>query len=345
MNQFNKLLLFSLCVVLSGITLAQVKRQRIKAIGLPLADHYAGIIAYERYRNEMIHADFQILILPGPDLVRAYFRSEADADLAFNVCPMVLDMFAENPNFRWVSLIHRDGNALAINHLLNTYVKLPEKMSHRKPNGLVANAILSLKQKTGKPLGFAIPSPLATHTTVLFKYFKTHGISFSFRNQTDVDVVFSVVKPPKSPVYLKKKEARATPAAFEQSLPWPQVAEANGSGKVAWYSKDVMGHTDGHGFFRVQPGSVQPGFRRDRPEFQNYFSLIRKFNSVGEQVFDYLPQFLFITAQALRCILSMDLKTNAFVLCQWPALQIKNGLELIDLDGFQMGIHLARLNF
>ncbi len=33
------------------------KKQVIKALYIPLADHYAGIIAYEKYRGEMKHAD------------------------------------------------------------------------------------------------------------------------------------------------------------------------------------------------------------------------------------------------------------------------------------------------
>ena len=52
--------------------------------------------------------------------------------------------------------------------------------------------------------------------------------------------------PPKSPAFLKKKNSRNTPAAFEQSLPWADVVETKGFGYVAWYSKDVMPWPKGH---------------------------------------------------------------------------------------------------
>ena len=41
------------------------KKVRIKAIGIPLADHYAGVVAYEKYKKQMKFADFQLLLLPG----------------------------------------------------------------------------------------------------------------------------------------------------------------------------------------------------------------------------------------------------------------------------------------
>lgn len=219
---------------------------RIKAIGIPLADHYAGIIAFEKYRTEMKYADYQLLILPGPTLVRAYFRSEPDVDIAFNVIPMVMDMFAEKSDFKWVSLIHRDGNALAINELMNEKVKLHFDKLKRKPDERVANTFSELKKETGDPVECAIPSPLATHTAVLYKYLKQYNKTFSFGKNRNVDIVLNVVKPPDSPAYLKKQAARGKPAAFEQSLPWADVAESGGYGHVAWYSKDVMNHPNGH---------------------------------------------------------------------------------------------------
>ena len=39
---------------------ASEQRQTIKALYIPLADHYAAIVAYERYREQMQFADFQI---------------------------------------------------------------------------------------------------------------------------------------------------------------------------------------------------------------------------------------------------------------------------------------------
>ncbi len=222
------------------------KKVRIKAIGIPLADHYAGIVAFEKYRSQMKYADYQLMILPGPHLVRAYFHSEPDADIAFIVCPMVMDMFAEEPDFKWVSLIHRDGNALAINELMNKKVVLNSDRLQRKPDKKVAGAFKEFKKETGEPVDCAIPSLHATHTTVLYKYLKDHHATLGSLKQDNTDVILNIVKPPKSPAFLKKKAACNLPAAFEQSLPWAELVESGGYGHVAWYSKDVMNHPKGH---------------------------------------------------------------------------------------------------
>ncbi len=247
----NKLLKNLICFIpvalfFCSTTIYAGEKQTIKAIGIPLADHYAGIIAFEKYRSKMKYADYQLLLLPGPDFVRAYFRSEPDADIAFNVCPMVMDMFSEKPNFRWISLIHRDGNALAINEYMNKKVKLATDKAKRKPDGKVADALSEFKKENGKAVECAIPSPLATHTTVLYKYLRNHNKTMGFQKQNNVDFVLNIVQPPKSPAFLKRNTARNQPAAFEQSLPWVEVAERGGYGHVAWYSKDVMNHPRGH---------------------------------------------------------------------------------------------------
>lgn len=221
-------------------------RQIIKAVGIPSADHYPGVVAFEKYRDEMKYADYQLELLPGPKLVRAYFRSGPESDIAFNVCPMVMDMFAQKPDFRWVSLIHRDGNALAVNEMLNKVVKVEKYRKMRKPDSRVADAFAAIKKDTGRPVECAIPSPLSTHTTVLYKYLRDHNASLGFGREKNIDVVLKVVKPPKSPAYLKKKSSRGVAAAFEQSLPWAELVETGGFGHVAWYSKDVMDHPKGH---------------------------------------------------------------------------------------------------
>ena len=217
----------------------------IKAIAIPLADHYAGIIAYEKYKDKMKYADYKILILPGPKLVRRYFRSKKDADIAFNVAPMVMDMYAKNPNFRWVSLIHRDGNALAVNKSFNDYIHLNPDKTQRKADNKVANAIKAIKKNTHKTVEIAVPSLLATHTTVLYKYLKDHNLTFSIE-QNIADVSLRIVKPPKSIAYLKTKTIQKKAAAFEQSLPWVDIIETQDRGYIAWYSKDVMKHKNGH---------------------------------------------------------------------------------------------------
>lgn len=234
-----------LCTV-SAEEINPSKRIRIKAIGIPLADHYAGIVAFEKYKDQMEYADYQLMLLPGPELVAAYFRSEPDADIAFNVCPMVMDMFAKKQNFKWVSLIHRDGNALTINNLMNEKIKLHHDKSQRKPDARVADALSEFKTEANEPVICAVPSPLATHTTILYKYLRDHGKTFGFIDQDNVDVVLTTIKPPQSAAFLRRKTTRKLPAMFEQSLPWPEEAESMAHGHIAWYSKDVMNNPKGH---------------------------------------------------------------------------------------------------
>ena len=221
------------------------KKHVIKAIYIPLADHYAGVVAYEKYRGEMKHADYQIEKMKSWPLLRACFMS-GKADVAYIICPMAMDMFRERPNFRWVSLLHRDGNALAINDLLNEDVGLPQRRVNRKPDAKVANALVKAKNKIGRPTECGVPHLQSTHTVVLYKYLKDHGKTLGLRTGRDRDLIAIEVPPPKSPAFIKKNNSRATPASFEQSLPWADVVETRGFGHVAWYSKDVMPWPNGH---------------------------------------------------------------------------------------------------
>lgn len=229
----------------TGFAQEEQGRQIIKAIYIPLADHYAALVAYEKYRDHMKHADFQLERINGPILVRARFRDD-DVDMAFNVCPMVMDMFHENPDFQWIGLMHRDGNALAINDRLNEYARLEMNRIDRKPDKRVAEAFTAVKEKMGKPCKCGIPSFLATHTVVLYKYLKDHGKTLALGRGNEKDVRAFTVAPPNAPAFLKKNNARRIPVSFEQSLPWAEVAETRGAGHVAWYSKDVMKWPRGH---------------------------------------------------------------------------------------------------
>jgi len=236
-------MVFVMTTVISGVYAEE--RQTIKAIYIPLADHYAGIVAYEKYRDQMQKADYVIERMKSWPLLRAYFMSD-EADLAYIICPMAMDMFNEKPDFRWVSLLHRDGNALAINDILNDDVKLSEERIKRKPDEKVANAFTKAKEQMGRPGECGVPSLLATHTVVLYKYLKDHGKRLNLGYGKDKDVVAIEVPPPKSPGFIKRQNSRGTPASFEQSLPWADVVETQGFGHVAWYSKDVMPWPNGH---------------------------------------------------------------------------------------------------
>ncbi len=233
-----------LLMAISASSMAAGK-QTIKALYIPLADHYAALVAYERYREKMQHADFQITQMKNWDLLRAYFQS-GEVDMAYVMSPLAMDMFNEKPHFRWVGLMHRDGNALAINDLLNRDVKVAPERKNRKPDGKVALALKKVYQKSGQSTQIGMPHLLSTHTVVLYRYLKENGLSLSLKPRTAADVLAIAVAPPKAPAFIKSKSARAIPAAFEQSLPWADVVETGGFGHVAWYSKDVMPWQHGH---------------------------------------------------------------------------------------------------
>lgn len=220
-------------------------QQVITAIYIPLADHYAGIVAYEKYRDKMQYADYQIERMKSWPLLQARFIS-GEVDMAYIICPLAMDMFRKKPNFRWVSLMHRDGNALVINDLMNDDVNLPEKRIDRHPDEKTAEAFLKAKQELGKPTECGVPHLQATHTVVLYKYLKDQGLTLGLDYGENKDVIAIEVVPSKSPLFIKKKNSRAIPASFEQSLPWVDVVETQGFGHVAWYSKDVMKWPNGH---------------------------------------------------------------------------------------------------
>jgi len=243
---FRRATCFVFAVLLfCGATLWAGERETVTAIYVPLADHYPGIVAYEKYRDKMEKADYRIERMKSWPLLRAYFMS-GEVDMAYIICPMAMDMFAERPDFRWVSLLHRDGNALAVNDLLNADINLPKERARRKPDHEVADAFAAAKRRTGEPVECGVPSLLATHTVVLYKYLKEHKEGMNLGVGKDKEVLAIEVPPPKSPAFLKKKNSRNTPAAFEQSLPWADVVETKGFGYVAWYSKDVMPWPKGH---------------------------------------------------------------------------------------------------
>lgn len=238
-------LLLALMASSSAIVSAQEPKKSIKALYIPLADHYAALVAYERYRDQMKHATFQIEQMKNWDLLRAYFQS-GEVEMAYVMSPLAMDMYNENPHFRWVGLMHRDGNALAINDLLNRQVQLPPQRKDRKPDASVAIALQQVYQKTGRATEIGMPHLLATHTVVLYRYLKEHGTHLSLTPNSAAEVLAIAVPPSKSPAFIKAKSNRAQAAAFEQSLPWADVVETGGFGHIAWYSKDVMPWPQGH---------------------------------------------------------------------------------------------------
>ncbi|MGE0086878.1 MAG: ABC transporter substrate-binding protein [Desulfococcaceae bacterium] len=220
-------------------------KEKIHALYIPLADHYAAaVVAHARYRSEMKHCDYSVQMMKSWPALRGKFTAD-QADAAFIICPMALDMFAENPDFRFVSLVHRDGNALAVNSVLSARIKLAEKRIDRKPLPDTALAMSDWKKETGITSICAVPSLLATHTVVLYKYLKDHGVTMSV-GKGEADVMARAVPPPKSPDFLQLQAESGKAASFEQSLPWADVVETGGYGKITWYSKDVIPWKHGH---------------------------------------------------------------------------------------------------
>jgi len=224
---------------------AATARQPIKALYIPLADHYAALVAYERYRKQMKYANFQLEQMKNWDLLRAYFQS-GEVDMAYVMSPLAMDMFNQNPHFRWVGLMHRDGNALAINELLNKAVGLPELRKDRKPNADLGIALKRAYEVSGVATQIGMPHLLSTHTVVLYRYLKEQGLRMSLIPHDEAEVLAIAVPPSKSPSFIKASNNRFQVAAFEQSLPWADIVETGGFGKVAWYSKDVMPWKYGH---------------------------------------------------------------------------------------------------
>jgi len=241
-GKFTIFLAFVFCLFINNTLAAKMP---IKAIYIPLADHYAGIVAYEKYRDKMTKADYSITRMKSWGLLRAYFK-EDEIDLAFVMSPLAMDIYRTEKNIRWVSQMHRDGNALAINDLIKKHVNLPSKRIDRKPTADVANAYTLAKKQIGRPTQVGVPALLATHMVVLYKYLKEHGKTLGIGSGTTQDVVAIAIAPPKAPAFIKKQNSRGIPASFEQSLPWADVVETGGFGHVAWYSKDVMKWPKGH---------------------------------------------------------------------------------------------------
>lgn len=224
---FFALAVFLIAGSAMGTAPVTAAKQTIKAIYIPLADHYAGIVAYEKYRGEMKKADYMIERMKSWPLLRAYFMS-GEVDMAFIISPMAMDMFAEKPIFRWVGLLHRDGNALAINDLLNADVKLPKDRLKRKPDDKVAKAFTKAKKEMGRPSECGVPHLLATHTVVLYKYLKDYGKGLNLGSGTDKAVVAIEVPPPRSPSFIKKKTAAAPRRVSNSPCPGPMWLKQRG---------------------------------------------------------------------------------------------------------------------
>lgn len=220
-------------------------REKIHALYIPLADHYAGaVIAHAKYAPTMVKAQYTVEMMQSWPSLQGKFLS-GQADVAFIIGPVAMEMFAQKPIFRCVSLVHRDGNALAVNEIFENRLRLPANRADRKPTADVAEAMGAWRKETGQASLCGVPSLFATHVVVLYKYLKEHGKTLAI-GEGEGDVLVKAVPPPNSPAFLKEQAKAGKAASFEQSLPWADVVETAGYGKVAWYSKDVLQWPHGH---------------------------------------------------------------------------------------------------
>jgi len=130
--------------------------------------------------------------------------------------------------------------------ILNARIQLDRLRIDRKPDYKIAEAFKAAKESDGAPVICGVPSFQSTHTVVLYKYLKDHGLTLGLGFDRTKDVLAIEVAPSLSPALIKKKSSRNIPAAFEQSLPWVDIVETQGFGQVAWYSRDVMPWPKGH---------------------------------------------------------------------------------------------------
>lgn len=240
----NKLSYIISALLISFATKSVAAKDKIHALYIPLADHYPAIVAHDKYAKEMKHADYSVEMMKSWPALSGKFMS-GQADIAFIVSPLAMNMYRKKGNFQMVSLAHRDGNALAVNDEFLKDIALEAERSNRKPTEQFAKAAKKWRDSTGKATISGVPSLESTHTVVLYKYLKDNGLKLAV-GRGEGDVLAKSVAPPKSPSYIKNQAKAGIPASFEQSLPWADVVESQGFGKVVWYSKDIIPWNNGH---------------------------------------------------------------------------------------------------
>ncbi|MDC2887733.1 ABC transporter substrate-binding protein [Psychrosphaera algicola] len=230
------------CFVFS--TQLHAERVKVNAIYVPLADHYAAIVAFEKYAEQMKYADFSIQQMKNWDLLKTKFL-EGNTEIAFAMAPLALNMFTESPIFKWIGLMHRDGNGLAINNVLANQLELPDDHNERKPSHDLAQIVKSEINANQRVL-IGVPHLQSSHAVILFHYLKNNNLLLSFKPNFNDQVLAIAVNPAESLNFLRGNNNLNRPVAIEQSLPWIDVAESQNVGKVAWYSKDVLNTQNGH---------------------------------------------------------------------------------------------------
>ncbi len=221
------------------------ERTPVKALYMPLADHYAGILAHHWYADDLVEADYRLERMQSWDLLRAAFR-DGHADMAFIICPEAMAMFTKKPDFRWVGLLHRDGNQMIVNRDLAEKMKLEPKLKDRKPDSQLADLMRESLISDTNPIYCGIPALRATHTVVVYKYLKDHELEMSLEHGCGNSITAELIRPTQSLSFIRKRNNRSEEACMQQSLPWGSIVETRGDGQIAWYSKDVLKWPNGH---------------------------------------------------------------------------------------------------
>jgi NitT/TauT family transport system substrate-binding protein len=225
-------------LVFAQSTAAEPARQTVRLLYLPIADHYAALLAHGRYRGRFVHAEFVVERMDDPSLLRARFR-EPDVDLALQFAPLALEMYLRNPEFRWIGLAHRDGGALVANERLAASMSLAPLLADRKPSAAIAEA-LAAPARTGMTVNVSVAHPLVTQTVVLDTFLREHGRTLRVLSVPGRDVALTRQPPASMLAHLAREQARGDRVATLHSLPWPFIAEQAGLGRIVWFSRDVM---------------------------------------------------------------------------------------------------------
>jgi len=91
---WTTLLLLVIIGSMSTYVIAQQPKQTTKALYISLTDHYAALVAYERYHGQMKQADFQIQQMKNWNLLRTYFQS-GEVGMAYVMSPLAMDIFTK----------------------------------------------------------------------------------------------------------------------------------------------------------------------------------------------------------------------------------------------------------
>ena len=234
-----------LAALLAGAAAPVGAKEPIVALYLPIIDHYSVLLAHQRYGKQMKEAEFSVLQMPGFNELRQKFES-GEADIAVLTAPLALDMYLGKPNFQAVALAHRNGSALSVNATFAKLLTLAPERAERKPGDEFAQALKKLAEQSGNPITLGVPTLHSTHTLVMYKYMKDHGVKMITPKEPSGVMVAKQVPPPRSADYLKAAGALKQGAVTVQSQPWGDVFESSGIGSIVWYSKDVMKQPKGH---------------------------------------------------------------------------------------------------